>query len=589
MAPKPSNSMAQDATRALERILAGANADEVEGPELEFKQESDRIRDTERILAEAALCFANAQGGTIVVGVHDRRRGREALIGCSLDPVEVQARIYQLTTPALLVAADAIDFDGCRLIVLRVPRSPEIHSDRQGRARRRIGASCQTLTPPEQAILREDRRGTDWSALRSSHGGAALDRVALASARERLARGDRESRPAPSLSDEDLTRLLGVVDGDGHLTRAGEVLLCSSPLNEEQVIYQYKPTPGGEPSLVERLGGPLLVVLGRLTDLIWARRNTTPVNLPDGTQIEVADFPEGAVREAIVNALLHREFRFRSPIYVEHSPSTFVVQSPGPLVAGITVSNILTHPSKPRNPCLFAAARRLRIAEETGRGVDRMFRDLLRAGYGVPEFSQSVDSTRVTLVSGAPRTQVVRFVEQLPSQERDDVDTLLTLFTMLSSQEITAEQLAPIVQKSPSEARAVLRRLSDDPPAILEATRDSARMKSPRYRLRSAALGALGRAVAYHRPGLDDLDRKVIAHLEEYGHITNKTVQNLLDVDMIRARDLIRGMRDRGLLVKVSKHQRGPGVRYGAGPKYPGPSAGEPGERSDEGPEGLFD
>ena len=89
-----------------------------------------------------------------------------------------------------------------------------------------------------------------------------------------------------------------------------------------------------------------------------------------------------------------------------------------------------------------------------------MFRELLRSGHSTPTISQTVDSTRVALVGGAPRTQVVRHVEQLEAHERDDVDTLLVVFTMLSTRTITAPDLSGVIQKSEAEADALLRRLS---------------------------------------------------------------------------------------------------------------------------------
>ncbi len=68
------------------------------------------------------------------------------------------------------------------------------------------------------------------------------------------------------------------------------------------------------------------------------------------------------------------------PVHVDHSPQVLVVSSPGPLVGGVTPENILTHPSKPRNPGLARAARTVGIAEEVGRGVDRIVREMIRSG-----------------------------------------------------------------------------------------------------------------------------------------------------------------------------------------------------------------
>lgn len=561
--------MDADIEAGLRRILDGELPSAVESITLDFKQEARSTGETEKILTDAAICFANAEGGTIVVGVDDGTSGPGAFIGTGLDAQTAQRRIYELTTPALLARSQEIWFEGTRLLVLTVPRSFDIHSDRQGRAKRRVGTDCLAMSPQDQASLREERRGVDWSAELATATLADVVPEALAAARRRLRQSTDQVSELAGLSNLEMLRGLGVLDDQDRLLRAGEVLFCSPPDSSPWIVYQHRATPGGEATIVERLGGPLLLALDRLIDLAWARRHVTPLNLPDGSQIEVADFPQPALREVIGNGVLHREFRLSGPVAVEHSPTVFVVESPGPLVAGVNELNILTHPSKPRNRCLFQAARKLRLSEETGRGVDRMFRELLRSGHDSPSISQKVDSTRVAFVGGAPRTQVVRFVAQLSESEQDDVDTLLVIFTMLTSRTISASGLAPIIQKSEAEAEAVLTRLANDDPGILEATRESARLKRSEYRLRASALGALGSAVAYHRRTVDDTDRKVIAHLNEYGRVSNRTLQNLFDVDVYRARDLLQDLQQREILTKVSKQQRGTAVEYGPGSKFP--------------------
>ena len=99
------------------------------------------------------------------------------------------------------------------------------------------------------------------------------------------------------------------------------------------------------------------------------RGNAIPIILRDGQQIDIRDFPELAVREALVNALAHRDYRLDGAVSIEHSPQLFTIQSPGPLVAGVSVKNILTHASKPRNPVLAGVAHQLGLAERSGRGV----------------------------------------------------------------------------------------------------------------------------------------------------------------------------------------------------------------------------
>jgi ATP-dependent DNA helicase RecG len=190
----------------------------------------------------------------------------------------------------------------------------------------------------------------------------------MTAAREALSRVDDDRRPLDGLGDLDLLRALGLVDDGGRLLRAGEVLFCESAADANPaVLYQYRPTPGGEATAVERLDSPLVLAFERAMTLVRARRNVTPLTLANGQQIEIADFPEIAVREALSNAVIHRDYRLGPPVHIEHSPSSFVTISPGPLVGSVTSENILTHASTPRNPALARAARMLRLAEETGK------------------------------------------------------------------------------------------------------------------------------------------------------------------------------------------------------------------------------
>lgn len=560
----------QEMEAALRRIGAGAIPSTLESPRLDFKQPKATDDETARDLAEAALCFANANGGVIVVGVADKIPGPAALVGTEVDPDFVQRRIYQLTVPPLLVHAEARHEGDARLLVVSVPQGAEIHADSRGRAVRRVGTDCFAMSPAEQASLREERRGVDWTAKPGEQGLGDLVPAALSAARHGLAALADERQRLARLNDHDLLSALGVLTPDGDLLRAAELLFCrGGAAPSPALVYQFRRTPGGEPLDVQRLEGPSVLVLQRAMELIQARRTITPVNLPNGQQLEIADFPQLAVREAVVNALVHRDYHLAGPVVIEHSPEVLVVTSPGPLVSGVTPQNILTHPSKPRNLALAKAARTLGFAEEVGRGVDRMFREMIRSGRQVPRIEAAFDQVRVTLVGGAPNTQIARYVAQMPEYERDDTDTMLVLFHLCGQRTVTAEAIAPLLQKTPEEAEASLRRLASDGLALLEPTRQTVRRARPTYRLRSEPLKALGSAVSYQRRTVDELDRKVIAHVREYGVVTNRTVQNLFDVGLQRARDILRDLVHRKVLRKVSEQERGPGIEYGPGPRFP--------------------
>lgn len=557
---------------ALMAVLTGeATAASLESNVLEFKEDDRNVEATLRQLVETALCLANAEGGTIVLGVADKIAGRAAFTGTDLDPDHVKRRVYDLTVPNLLVDVSEHAHAGQRLLVLRVPQSVEIHADTQGRAPARVGTDCVPMTPGQQATLRDARQGIDWSAARSTAGLQDVSPRALDRARELLVNSvDATRRAYGRLDGRDMLAALGVLEPDGTLLRAGAILFTDFRTGPaEHILYQHRSTPGGEPRIVERLNGPLLLAYDRVMDLVSARRETTPLTLPDGQQLQLQDFPELAVREALTNAVMHRDHRIPAAVHIDHSPTSFSVVSPGPLVPGVTLSNILTHRSKPRNPALASAVRMLGLAEEVGRGVDRMYREMIRTGRGLPRLTADFDHVGVELMGTAPDTHVARYVATLPAEEREDTDAMLVLFHLLQHRNVTADAIASTLQRDPEQAELVLRRLEAEPVVLLEPTRQTAGRRRPSYRLREAALRQLGPAVTYRRRTTDEIDRKVVSHVSEYGRVTNRTLQNMLDMNVHRAKDVLADLVARQVLVKTSQAQRGPTVEYGPGPKFP--------------------
>ncbi len=554
---------------ALAQIAAGALPSAFETETLDFKEEKQSSGDTERMIAEAAICFANAAGGIVALGVADKIKGKEALIGAKIDPVRVKQRVYELTRPHLNVEAFRHETHP-QVIIIVVPQSSDVHSDTQGRTTRRINTDCLPMSAEQQLRLKEERRGFDWSSEPSNLTIADIPDEAFALARKILSGFNDDRRNLVSLSNPDLLSALGLLTDRIRLNRAGALLFAGpEPGQSELIVYQYRATPGGEPTGVGRLNPPMVLAFSRLMDLVSARQSLTPVTLPSGQQIAIEDFPQLAVREALSNAMCHRDYNFKKPVFVDHSPAVFLVNSAGPLVSGVTTSNILTTTSRPRNPCLAKAARIIGFAEELGRGVDRMYREMIRSGRPLPRIEAAYDEVKVALVGGAPDTNIARYVLTLPEEEQNDTDTMLVLFRLCSVRTVTANSIAGFLQKSPPEVETILRRLASDQVGLLEMTRPSSKKSASVFRLKAEALKGLGAVVSYHRKSTGEIDKKVIAHVREYGKLTNKTLQNIFDIHVYKARDIISDLVQRGVLTRVSEQQRGTRVEWGPGPNFP--------------------
>jgi ATP-dependent DNA helicase RecG len=570
-------SLLEDALRAIER--GSTSASKSESLVLDFKTEKPAPKETFQDLADASVCFANSVGGTIVLGVRDNGTGPDSFIGTDLDAHLLRLKIHDLTEPALTVTVDEILWRGKRLLRIDVPEGLDVYSTGKGIFSKRWNDQCLPMRPTDVARLSDERSGVDWSAQSGGRFMKDLDAQALQLLRDFLrASGDQTKERLARLADHELLKELSLLCGDGSLTRAADYLLgVPEGTPQEVLVYQHRLTRSGEADQVRRWQAPMLRAFADAMGVIGARIGSTPINTSKGQQIAIEDYPTAAIREALANALIHGDLRERRPVQIEHSPEALSVRSPGPLVSGITPQNILTHGSRARFPLLASTMRILGLAEELGQGVDRMYREMVRSGRSVPRVhvdEGEVAETGVDFAGGPPNVRLAKFVADLPDAERADTDTLLITLALCEKRSVTARDIAPIIQRGPTEAEAVLRRLAHGEAQTIEPTAGTVNRIHPNYRFTGAALASLGPAVTYSRRSASETDRKVTEHVREYGTINNATLQRIFDVDVYQARDALRDLVGREILVRVSEQTRGVAVKYGPGPKLPQKSKG---------------
>ncbi|HEY0716166.1 MAG TPA: RNA-binding domain-containing protein [Streptosporangiaceae bacterium] len=562
-----------DVLRSIER--GQTSASKVETISLDFKTEKPTAKETFQDLAEAAVCFANSVGGVIVVGVSDTGSGTSAFVGTTLDAHRVRSRIHDLTQPALTVTVSELTWAGQRLLAIDVPEGLDVYSTGKGIFAQRWNDQCLPMRPAAVARLSDERSGVDWSARSGDRTVEDIDGQAMQLMRGLLrSSGDDTKERLTRLNDRGLLRELGLLTDAGKLTRAADYLLCPPARQSahEVLVYQHRQTRSGEADQARRWSPPLLTAFSEALGVISARINSTPVNTARGQQLTIEDYPFAAVREALANAMIHGDLRERRPVQIEHSPEALAVKSPGPLVTGITPENILTHGSRPRFPLLAATMRILGLAEELGQGVDRMFREMVRSGRAIPTvhvLEGELTETGIDFQGGPANVRLAKFVAELPEAERSDTDTLLIAYFLCQKRSATAKEVASVIQRAPAEAETVLRRLAHGEARMIEPTAGTANRLHPNYRFTGASLSALGPAVTYSRRAPSETDRKVVEHIREYKTINNSTLQRLFDVDVYQARDLLRDLVGREVLVRVSEQTRGVAVKYGPGPKFP--------------------
>ncbi|MCW3098027.1 MAG: putative transcriptional regulator [Chthonomonadaceae bacterium] len=407
----------------IDRLLL---ADENE--RCEFKEAKTTFRQDR--LMEYCTALANELGGILVLGITDAKP--RSVVGTSTFQNLEDTKHNLLNTLRLRVEAEEIAHPDGRVIVFSVPSRPvgmPLHID--GRYLMRSGESLVPMSADHlQRIFAES--GPDFSAeVCKAASVTDLDTGAIEVFRGRwLGKSGNaavaEMSTSQLLEDSELS-----IDGD--ITYAALILLGKRSalgryLPNAEVILEYRAEEGQIPfsrRFEYRQG--FLSFHDDLWKHIDARNDIESIR--DGLfRREIPAFNEDAVREAILNAVCHRDYRLGGSVFIRQYPTRLEVISPGGFPPGITPENILKRQS-PRNRRLAEACGRCSLVERSGQGMDRIYASALREGKARPQFT-GTDDFQVALTL---RGEVIdpRFLRLLDMAQqhgaRLDVDHLIVL------------------------------------------------------------------------------------------------------------------------------------------------------------------
>ncbi len=175
---------------------------------------------------------------------------------------------------------------------------------------------------------------------------------------------------------------------------------------------------------------------------------------------EYRTFPEIALRETLMNAFCHADFRIAAPVMVKSHATRLEISNPGGFIAGITPSNILHHQPAARNPLLVDALVRLRLVNRSNLGISRMFEAFLIEGKEPPRIEEIGESIRVTMKASDFTPEFRSFISEESKKGRlFTVDELLVLQHLLHSPEIDTATATMLCQRNEADMREVMSRL----------------------------------------------------------------------------------------------------------------------------------
>lgn len=408
-----------EVSAALIKLLIGLT----ESRQREFKRVSGKMVGK----ALEALCsFSNADGGMLVLGVADLKdhQGSSRLFGVEENPEAVDDLRRKLLTEfqppiesirlrrvTCMVQSGTAKGRAGHVLLIQVGRSDRVHSIVNSGTFIRLDAGNRQMTAGEVTELAY-RRGVRSAA--SELVPVALERLQTDAFKRFLtSRGLRTGSFAEQLLRIGLAKEeKGVVQP----TRAAVLLFADEPgsllaahdtrADVRLMVYDGKAAvPGATPNLRKQPK----TIRGPLVDQIDTTVTAVLDELSQGLTLSGSGFktlhvyPERVIKEAIVNAVIHRDYRLNRDIFVRVFDDRVEVESPGVFPGNITPATIAKAGSKSRNPLIASNLREFPMAPniDAGEGVKMMFAEMAQAKLYPPQYRQNteaaVESVTVTL------------------------------------------------------------------------------------------------------------------------------------------------------------------------------------------------
>lgn len=175
-----------------------------------------------------------------------------------------------------------------------------------------------------------------------------------------------------------------------------------------------------------------------MIDELWEEINRRNGSVPVRKGPYIYDIPffnEIVIREIVNNAFTHRDYRFGSEIVIKQYPQKFTIINGGGFPHGVTLDNLLTTPSTPRNRLLADVLSKTGIVERSGQGMDKIFLYTLSEGKPKPDYSQTDDFNVIATLSATVKDTAFAIYIQTIQEELPD-DEKLTVFDVLAMCEI---------------------------------------------------------------------------------------------------------------------------------------------------------
>jgi ATP-dependent DNA helicase RecG len=411
-----------------------------EGEPYQFKEAKNRFDFEEAVKICCAL--SNCGGGRFVLGISDKRPRK--VVGSQAFEQPERTRKGLIDRLHIGVDFQLFETDKGNVLVFEVAAHP-------------IGLPVQdkgivwwyegdSHIPMPQNLLRDiyAEAGHDYSAdICPEVTITDLDDKAIEIFREKWAAKSANNR-INTLSAEQLLRDSGAVTSKG-VTYAALVLFGKSEtlrdyLPQAEIVFEYRSSEASGPAAQrENLRVGFFACFDRIWELINLRNDRQ--HYQDGLFVfDVPTFNERVVREALLNAVSHRNYQLAGSVFVRQYRDRLVIDSPGGFPNGIRLDNILDRQS-PRNRRIAEIFALCGLVERSGQGMNLIYELSIKEAKSLPDFTGTdSDLVRLTLNGIIIDSRMFALLNSIGNErlESFSTDDFLVINSLLLGEKLTA-------------------------------------------------------------------------------------------------------------------------------------------------------
>jgi len=406
-------------------------------------------------LAETCVCFANAQGGEIIIGIEDMEGAPPILQKIEQKTInDVIKKLRGLTDGVGIVNPEINTHEnGGEYFVLRVlPSTRTIATTSSGKIFIRISDNCFPIGNEELTDLAAEKTAFQWELI-------IVQKVLLNQADQEkittliseLKASDKVSSFIKGKENREILEFYQLLSAEGYLTNLGVLWLgkphqraaLSYPLTVQYIVYNENEEKIRKQEWHFHLHNPkelLLEIEKEAVELTYSSE------LPDGLfRKTIRQYAPEIIRELLINAIAHKKYTISGDIFIEVYPNRMTITSPGGFPLGITKHNVL-HERHRRNPHLIQLLSHLKLMEGEGSGYDLVFEKLSRDAKPLPEIENEFTKVAITVFASSVNPDVISILDYIDKNYKLTQKEYIALGIVSTEKKILSTQLSGKLQ-----------------------------------------------------------------------------------------------------------------------------------------------